>query len=165
MGEGEIERLRVALIETGRELGCLLADDVSTDFLTYVPGEARAKMEALRDGTAVHLNMLRGGIARPTPVQIVHLYGAAALRSALGDDLRAGPELIAGEPCTLADCPPGLFRWEGTLCFKSEYHSKPGQPDAYVVVSGEYFWGGTSGNLDARNALIVTPITEGRTDA
>lgn len=63
------------------------------------------------------------------------------------------------EACAFVDCPPGLFRWQDIICFKSEYSSKPGQQDAYCVSSGEYFWGGTSGNLAARNALIVTPIT------
>ena len=74
------------------------------------------------------------------------------------------------EPCTFADCPPGLFRWNGLLCFKSEYSTKAGQPDAYCVDSGEYFWGGTSGDLEKRRNLIVKPVAstalshgEGRT--
>lgn len=64
----------------------------------------------------------------------------------------------AGKPCTFANCPPGLFLHAGMLCFKSEYSTKPGQPDAYCVDSGEYFWGGTSGDLEKRLALIVTPV-------
>lgn len=65
-------------------------------------------------------------------------------------------ELI-GEPCPFADCPPGLFRYAGMLCFKSEYSSHPGQQDAYCVDTGEYFWGGTR-DVAARRALIVTPV-------
>jgi len=41
---------------------------------------------------------------------------------------------------TLEECLPGLFVFNGTLCFKSEYHTDKGSPDAYVVSSGEYFW-------------------------
>ncbi len=59
--------------------------------------------------------------------------------------------------CTLAECPPGLFLFNGYLGFKSEYHTKAGQPDAYCVESGEYFWGGAKG-IEARAALLVTPV-------
>lgn len=69
----------------------------------------------------------------------------------------ASDEPVSGRPCRFVDCPPGLFRWQGLLCFKSEYSTKAGQPDAYCVDSGEYFWGGTNGDLDARRQLIVTP--------
>jgi hypothetical protein len=39
--------------------------------------------EAVADPVAVHLNMLRGGIAKPSINNIIHLYGADALRAAL----------------------------------------------------------------------------------
>jgi hypothetical protein len=66
---------------------------------------------------------------------------------------------------SLAECPPGLFVF-GLSClgFKSEYktesQSRPGvwQSDAYVVESGEYFWGGTS-NAVEREELLVTPLS------
>lgn len=45
-------------------------------------GETRLR-EALADPNAVHVNMLRGGIARPSLAQIIHIYGADALRAAL----------------------------------------------------------------------------------
>lgn len=38
---------------------------------------------ALSDPVAVHINMLRGVIAKPTLAQIVHLYGEDALRAAI----------------------------------------------------------------------------------
>jgi hypothetical protein len=65
------------------------------------------------------------------------------------------------EACTLADCPPGLFTFNGTLCFKSEYTTTLENPhryqcDAYVVESGEYFHGGAKSTAE-RAALIVTP--------
>lgn len=68
---------------------------------------------------------------------------------------------------TLGDCPPGLFLFEGRcLGFKSEYKteskSRPGfwQSDAYVVESGEYFWGGTS-QPEWREQLMVLPLGVG----
>lgn len=62
----------------------------------------------------------------------------------------------------LSDCPPGLFIFEGTLCFKSEYHSTNehtgfSKTDAYVVDGGEYFWGGASHEKN-REDLMVTPV-------
>jgi hypothetical protein len=64
---------------------------------------------------------------------------------------------------TLGECPAGLFLFDGALGFKSEYktesQSHPGfwQCDAYVVESGEYFWGGAS-DAPARERLLVTPL-------
>lgn len=83
-----------------------------------------------------------------------------------------GAEYDAAAHCvTLAECPPGLFLWNGTLGFKSEYramepvdatngkHWKVGnRADAYCADSGEYFWGGTS-NHDDRAKLLVYPIS------
>jgi hypothetical protein len=40
----DMARLRAALIEAGRNAGCLLSDDVSTDFLMHVPEEIRLKL-------------------------------------------------------------------------------------------------------------------------
>lgn len=63
----------------------------------------------------------------------------------------------------LSKCPPGLFLFGQTLGFKSEYktesQSRQGvwQSDAYVVESGEYFWGGASNPIE-REALLVTPL-------
>jgi len=78
-------------------------------------------------------------------------------------------EGAAGEPVTLAECPPGLFLWNGTLGFKSEYGAmepigsnfktwKVGsRADAYCADSGEYFWGGTSNHAD-RDKVLVVPV-------
>lgn len=70
--------------------------------------------------------------------------------------------------CTLDDCPTGLFWFEGngygTLGFKSEYTTETSsmgvpflQCDAYVVSSGEYFWGGAKTGKE-RAELMVTPL-------
>jgi hypothetical protein len=63
----------------------------------------------------------------------------------------------------LRDCPPGLFLFaDSRLGFKSEYTSnenaRAGEGgDAYVVASGEYFWGGATTKAE-RGALMVTPV-------
>lgn len=76
---------------------------------------------------------------------------------------------------TLAECPPGLFRFDGGIGFKSEYGAMelatppetPGpqmrwsvgnRADAYCAGSGEYFWGGAT-TREERDALLVEPIS------
>ena len=84
----------------------------------------------------------------------------------------AQDEGATGEPVTLAKCPPGLFLWNGTLGFKSEYGAMEpvdlgktwtigNGPDAYCADSGEYFWGGTSNHAD-RAKVLVMPIDAAR---
>lgn len=68
-----------------------------------------------------------------------------------------------GEPVRLDECPPGLFVFGKTLCFRSEYLTtleapRRYQPDAYVVASGEYFWGGAKDSAD-RSSLMVQPVS------
>jgi hypothetical protein len=66
-----------------------------------------------------------------------------------------------GEPVRLDECPPGLFLFGDTLGFRSEYwtpkQTPPNQPDAYVVESGEYFWGGADTTAE-RSKLLVRPL-------
>lgn len=46
---------------------------------------------------------------------------------------------------TLEKLPSGsLFIYNGTICLKSEYISDEGAIEAYIVGSGEMFWGGTT---------------------
>ncbi|WP_142307739.1 hypothetical protein [Bacillus thuringiensis] len=57
----------------------------------------------------------------------------------------------------LADLEPGkLFRFGETVGFKSEYRSG-GAIEAFIVGSGEMFWGGTS-TADKQRELMVEPI-------
>jgi hypothetical protein len=76
-----------------------------------------------------------------------------------GADNAAGSQyqlVQAGDgPMTLAECPPGLFLFDGYIGFKSEYGADTCR--YYCADSGEYFWGGTD-NADARESLIVTPL-------
>lgn len=61
----------------------------------------------------------------------------------------------------LWNCPEGLFFFGDTLCFKSEYMTLNAagmyQTDAYVVATGEYFWGGAPTAV-AREQLLVEPF-------
>lgn len=73
---------------------------------------------------------------------------------------------------TLAECPPGLFVFNGSIGFKTEYRID-GEPEAYCVESGEYFWGGTAGHAERRELMVQpgylhdkqapAPPTEGTT--
>ncbi|WP_154100479.1 hypothetical protein [Bacillus mycoides] len=57
----------------------------------------------------------------------------------------------------LADLEPGkLFRFGDTIGFKSEYWTG-GAVEAFIVGSGEMFWGGTSAAKERRE-LMVEPI-------
>jgi hypothetical protein len=67
---------------------------------------------------------------------------------------------------TLNECPPGLFRFDGNdglppcIGFKTEYADTEGSTrfvHAYVVESGEAFWGGTSDPV-VRGNLLVEPL-------
>lgn len=96
---------------------------------------------------------------------LVRRAGRSEQSGALGTEpsqaVRSSAWLGVREKTTLARCPVGLFVWSGELCFKSEY-STGGRPDAYVVASGEYFWGGTD-SPEAVGGLRVTPIEVRRT--
>ena len=64
--------------------------------------------------------------------------------------------------CTLKDCPNGLFVYSGSYGFKTEYKTIDRAKgtwlsDAYVLESGEYFWGGAATATEREN-LIVTPV-------
>lgn len=48
---------------------------------------------------------------------------------------------------------------EGTLCLKSEYGDNSGRIDAYIVSSGEFFWGGTQTASEQRKLLVI-PVSD-----
>lgn len=53
--------------------------------------------------------------------------------------------------CTFEECPIGLFLKDNELCLKTEYGL-----EAYIISSGEMFWGGAKTGEDLRK-VIVTP--------
>ena len=65
----------------------------------------------------------------------------------------------------LADCPVGLFIWDGALCLKTEYGSNDGRIDAYIVASGEFFWGPEPQTTMSQRSLQVRPVTDDMVEA
>lgn len=64
-----------------------------------------------------------------------------------------------GPAVTLADCPIGLFLDDGRqLCLKTEYGNNDGRIDAYIVSSGEFFWGSAPQTIASQRAQMVTPV-------
>lgn len=55
----------------------------------------------------------------------------------------------------LRECPIGLFIKGDTLCVKTEY----GNEDAYIVWSGERFWGGAK-SYEELGDILVLPIDD-----
>ena len=59
---------------------------------------------------------------------------------------------------TLLECPIGLFMFGGELCLKTEYRNNEGRLDAYIVSSGEFFWGDAPQTIVSQRAQLVTPV-------
>lgn len=60
--------------------------------------------------------------------------------------------------CTLEELPNGsLFLCDDTLALKSEYRNENGAVEAYIVGSGEFFWGGTN-NAKEQAKIRVTEV-------
>ena len=72
----------------------------------------------------------------------------------------AAENATAGVPVVrLADCPTGMFISEsGTLCLKTEYGNNEGRIDAYIVSSGEFFWGAPPQTIASQRAQLVQPV-------
>ena len=67
---------------------------------------------------------------------------------------------------TLAECPIGLFiSASGDLCLKTEYGSNEGRIDAYIVASGEFFWGAAPQTIKHQRRQLVRPVTDEKVDA
>ena len=59
---------------------------------------------------------------------------------------------------TLAQCPIGLFMCSGELCLKTEHGNNEGRVDAYIVSSGEFFWGHAPQSIANQRQTLVRPI-------
>jgi hypothetical protein len=61
---------------------------------------------------------------------------------------------------TLARCPIGLFLCgkDRQLCLKTEYGNNEGRIDAYIVSSGEFFWGDAPQTIASQRAQRVRPV-------
>ena len=58
----------------------------------------------------------------------------------------------------LEKCPIGLFMFDGVLCLKTEYGDNNGRIDAYIVSSGEFFWGYAPQSIASQRRQLVTPV-------
>lgn len=81
----ENEQLRKALIQTGRNIGALLADNVSSSFLSHIPEEARLKVDRLtRNLNASQIDSATGANAsREIPSDPARQHENEALRESL----------------------------------------------------------------------------------
>lgn len=59
---------------------------------------------------------------------------------------------------SLADCPIGLFVFNDTLCLKTEYGTNDGAISAYIVSSGEAFWGPDPQTIENQRNCLVRPV-------
>jgi hypothetical protein len=66
---------------------------------------------------------------------------------------------ISKDGISLAKCPIGLFICNEELCLKTEYENNEGRIDAYIVGSGEFFWGAKPQTIKSQRAQIVFPVT------
>ncbi|MGL4638729.1 MAG: hypothetical protein ACRCVX_03210, partial [Shewanella sp.] len=58
----------------------------------------------------------------------------------------------------LSDCPVGLFFFGETLCLKTEYGNNEGRIDAFIVDSGEFFWGFAPQTIQSQRDCLVHPV-------
>ena len=65
--------------------------------------------------------------------------------------------LYTQEEVKLGNCPVGLFLYGKTLCMKTEYYSTNGNPECYIVSSGETFCASQEPDF---NSILVTPLLE-----
>lgn len=73
----------------------------------------------------------------------------------------------SGPTVSLASCPIGLFlSSSGELCLKTEYGANEGRIDAYIVSTGEFFWGGTNSSREQRQVQVtwITVADEQKVD-
>lgn len=69
-------------------------------------------------------------------------------------------ELEVGEPTTLEEAPVGLFlSGADCLCLKTEYGNNEGRIDAYIVSSGEFFWGTSPQTIASQRKQVVRPVS------
>jgi len=85
--ERERLKLRTALIGTGRNLGAFLADDVSSDFLTLLPEEARLLKARLARAVEVRRRFKARALALEIEAAKVHLDEARGDPSYSLDDI------------------------------------------------------------------------------
>jgi hypothetical protein len=65
-------------------------------------------------------------------------------------------KLLLGKKTTLYKLPKcSLFIFNETLCLKTEYRTEQGAIEAFIVGSGEMFWGGASTSLEQCKLKVI----------
>ena len=67
-------------------------------------------------------------------------------------------KLRLGDPRRLDEIDIGLFVCNGELCLKTEYREPNGAISAFIVESGEFFWGPSPQTVATQNSCTVTPV-------
>jgi len=65
---------------------------------------------------------------------------------------------LTPEAVSLSEAPIGLFRHDGELCLKTEYRRNDGWIEAYIVSSGEAFWGPAPQTVVSQSGCLVEPV-------
>lgn len=84
----------------GMLLAAAEAFDALLSEIAALRGERDEMVEGLKDATTVHINMLRGGIAKPPPCNIGHLYRGDDAVAVVAEVMRQNPEAF---PATQAE--------------------------------------------------------------
>jgi hypothetical protein len=64
----------------------------------------------------------------------------------------------SGHAVSLEQCPVGLFLSDSEVCLKTEYTRADGAVDAYIVSSGEAFWGPQPQTVEHQRTCMVQPL-------
>lgn len=83
---------------------------------------------------------------------------SSKLRRAVPKELKLN--VSDGPTVSLASAPIGLFlSANGELCLKAEYGNNEGRIDAFIVSSGEFFWGAQPQTIQSQRAQQVRLVT------
>lgn len=162
--------------------GTMLEDELeaASHNMAYGGGRPPITVEEAQASIAISLKRIADVICTPPPYIVGDNIDIAALKDTLKKsgaggifvESRIGRKTMeitfetasVPEPTiALGDAAPGLYLFGGTLIMKTEYRTEQKNQnaysvDAYIVESGEYFWGGTKGIARDQCALKVTPV-------
>lgn len=95
---GQLVDLEIGCVTMVNSLSDLLGDgwkDRGRYRIAHPPTTYEGVEDALKDPATVHINMLRGGIAKPTPTSIGHLYRGADAVEVVAEVRRQNPDAFA----------------------------------------------------------------------
>lgn len=151
----QIERMKQSFAETGFDWP---NDDRLRAALEAALSGTREAVEPVGHATPEDYDdLLTGGSAivskfKQAPAHYRPLYAAPP-----SDPVGQGAVTV-GEPMSLVECPVGLFLSGSELCLKTEYGNNEGRIDAYIVSSGEFFWGSSPQSIENQRKQCVLPV-------